>query len=125
MQGLIVAVAAAVIAWAVPAALRAAELLMFEERHCPWCERWNDEIGVVFDRTDEGKRAPLRRIDVHDRAPSDVRLLAAVNFTPTFVLAVDGREVGRIEGYPGESFFWPMLADLLDRAADARRVPDD
>ena len=29
-----------------------------------------------------------------------------IRYTPTFVLAEDGKEVGRIEGYPGDEFFW-------------------
>jgi hypothetical protein len=38
-------------------------------------------------------------------------------FTPTFVLVEDGTEAGRIEGYPGEDFFWPLLAKLIAQAA--------
>jgi hypothetical protein len=43
-------------------------------------------------------------------------------FTPTFVLVADGREVGRITGYPGEDFFWGLLQRLIeahDRAQNA------
>jgi thioredoxin-related protein len=36
-----------------------------------------------------------------------------VNFTPTFILMDDGQELGRIEGYPGENFFWAVLEKLL------------
>jgi hypothetical protein len=25
----------------------------------------------------------------------------------------EGREIGRIQGYPGGHFFWPMLQDIL------------
>ena len=95
--------------------LRAAELLMFEEDWCTWCERWNDEVGVVYHKTAEGKRAPLRRIDVHARIPDDVQLKTRVQFTPTFVLVEDGREIARIEGYPGEDFFWGLLQQMLEK----------
>lgn len=92
---------------------RAAELVMFEEAGCGWCKKWNEEIGVVYDRTYEGQRAPLRRVDVNARRPSDIAHIRVVNFTPTFVLVEDGKEYGRILGYPGEDFFWPLLNDLL------------
>ena len=36
-----------------------------------------------------------------------------VIYTPTFVLIDDGREIARLIGYPGEDFFWPILADHL------------
>ena len=35
--------------------VRAAELLMFEEKWCHWCEKWNDEIGVVYHNDDRGQ----------------------------------------------------------------------
>ena len=94
---------------------RAAELLMFEEKWCTWCERWNAEIGPIYPKTVEGKRAPLRRVDIHGQLPGDVALASRPQFTPTFVLVEDGREVGRIEGYPGEDFFWGLLDRLLKR----------
>ena len=102
---------AALAAW--PAA--AAELLMFEEAGCGWCERWNEDIGGIYAITEEGKRAPLRRIDISDPLPEGVELKMRARFTPTFVLIEDGREVGRIEGYPGPDFFWPLLDRLLEK----------
>ena len=36
-------------------------------------------------------------------------------YTPTFVLVANGEEVGRIEGYPGDAFFWGLLDRLLDK----------
>lgn len=98
--------------------VRAAELLMFEEKWCHWCERWNEEVGVIYHKTAEGKRVPLRRLDVHDPMPKDVDLATRVQFTPTFVLVEDGKEIGRIEGYPGEDFFWGLLNQML------RKLPD-
>ena len=92
-----------------------ARLLMIEEKWCEWCERWNDEIGVVYDKTVEGKQARLLRADIHEPLPAGIDLAGRPRYTPTFILLDDGREVGRIEGYPGEDFFWPMLQQLLDR----------
>jgi hypothetical protein len=31
------------------------------------------------------------------------------------VLVEDGREIGRIVGYPGADFFYPRVAELLQR----------
>jgi hypothetical protein len=41
-----------------------------------------------------------------------------VVFTPTFVLVEDGQELARIEGYPGEDFFWGLLARMLEEHTD-------
>ena len=103
---------------------RAAELLMFEEKWCHWCEKWNEEIGGIYDRTSEGKRAPLRRIDVHDAMPDDIDLKTRIQFTPTFVLVEDGKELERIEGYPGEDFFWALLGQMLEKLPEPQQRAD-
>lgn len=103
-----------------------AELVMFFEAGCPWCARWDREVGEAYERTDEGRIAPLRRVDISDARRSGIRLASAVTVTPTFVLVEDGGEVGRITGYPGADFFWGMLGELIARlpAATTRQPPE-
>ncbi len=91
-------------------------LIMAEEHGCVWCERWNEEIAPIYPKTDEGKLAPLRRIDVHDPIPEDLTFKSKPHFTPTFILVDDGIEISRIEGYPGEDFFWGLLGLMLQEA---------
>lgn len=93
-----------------------AELVMVEEHGCVWCERWNSELSAIYPKTVEGKAAPLRRMDIHDTRPDDIEFARSLHFTPTFVLVVDGVEKGRIEGYPGEDFFWGLLGRMLTDA---------
>ncbi|MGV6804452.1 MAG: hypothetical protein ACWA49_09620 [Ruegeria sp.] len=90
-------------------------LLMAEEKGCYWCAKWNEEIAHIYPKTVEGRTAPLRRYDLHSKPP-DIEFERGVHFTPTFILVEDGREVGRIEGYPGEDFFWGLLAMVFERA---------
>jgi len=88
-------------------------LLMAEEPGCVWCAAWNRELGHIYDKTGEGAAAPLRRFDITNPIPEDIVLSRAINFTPTFVLLIDGTEVSRLEGYPGEDFFWGLLGMML------------
>ena len=97
----------------------AAELIMFEQEACEWCEIWDEKIAPIYPETAEGTRAPLRRIDIHAPIPTDVAHIPPGPYTPTFVLIKNGVEVGRIRGYPGEDFFWGMLDELI------RQLPDD
>ncbi len=90
-------------------------LLMAEENGCFWCARWNKEIGHIYPKTAEGMTAPLQRFDIHGPEP-DVTFAQPVHFTPTFILVNDGAEVARIEGYPGEDFFWGLLGQMFERA---------
>lgn len=93
----------------------ALELVMFEQESCEWCEVWDSEISKVYPKTPEGKAAPLRRVDIFDPRPADLKGLRKPHFTPTFVLVEKGKEIGRIRGYPGEDFFWGMLGELLKK----------
>ena len=97
-----------------PGAVRAElRLYMFERIGCVYCKEWNAEVGDAYDKTSEGRLAPLIRVDVGDPLPAGLSVVSQPVFTPTFVLASDGQEVGRIEGYPGEDFFWGLLGQML------------
>ena len=106
---------------------RAAELVMFLATNCEWCEVWDEEVGTVYAKTEEGAHAPLRRVDIFNTRPRDLKKIKGIHFTPTFVLMEKDTEVGRITGYPGESFFWELLEGLLAKlpakGANACAVP--
>ncbi|MFZ2101743.1 MAG: transcriptional regulator [Oricola sp.] len=103
----------ACVAFSLPAA--AAELVMFEQAGCVWCMRWNNEIGSAYPNSDEGKRAPLRRVDIHKPLPDDLAGIRVERFTPTFVLVENGEEIGRMRGYTGDEFFWFLLDEMLQK----------
>lgn len=92
-------------------------LYMAEEHGCIWCARWDSEISEIYPKTPEGQAAPLVRFDVNGLPPEDVQFERRVHFTPTFILVKDGVETDRIEGYPGEDFFWGLLSMMLERAS--------
>jgi len=103
----------------------AAELVMFEAAGCPYCARWNREVAPIYPKTVEGKRAPLRRVDIAAPRPADLAAIGGVVYTPTFVLMDGGREIGRIVGYGGDEIFWSLLTDLvakLDTPNERRRA---
>ena len=98
---------------------------MFEQAGCAWCEAFDREIAPIYDKTDEGKRAPLRRLDIAGDLPADLSFLSVERLTPLFILVDKGREIGRIRGYPGEDHFWGLLGALLkqlDAEPSDRRV---
>lgn len=111
--------------WLLPLALaaQAAELVMFTDPGCPWCAAFEREIGPIYPKTEEGRRAPLRRVDIRDR-PEDLAWIEGVRMTPTFVLVDRDREVGRITGYPGADFFFGLLGNLLGKLDQPRAWRD-
>lgn len=98
------------------------QLVMYEEDGCGWCKAWTEDIGPIYPKTEEGKRAPLRRVDIHRERPVDLQEIQGTRFTPTFVLVAEGREVGRINGYPGEDFFWGLLGNLIEKYDDRHKT---
>lgn len=103
-------------AWAV-------ELVMVEQKGCYSCRLWNEEIAPIYPKTEAGQYAPLRREELRHK-PADLTYRRAINFTPTFLLVEDGQEIARLEGYPGEDFFWwhieKMLADKTEFSGSTR-----
>ncbi len=93
-------------------------LMMGTEEGCMWCARWQSEIGPIYPKTVEGQRAPLWQVDIHDPLPDGVSINRPFVFTPTFILLEDGKEIGRIEGYPGEDFFWGFLENMMPPIGD-------
>jgi len=107
----------AVAANLMPLKARAAELLMFESRSCVYCLRWERAVGAIYDKTDEAKTLPLRRIDINTQTARDVTLKSPVHYTPTFVVVDNGREIGRIEGFASDEQFWGLLNQLAAKLA--------
>lgn len=110
--------AAALQAAAGGAAVHALQLIMVEEDGCIWCEQWNRDIGPIYPKTAEGRMAPLRRVDLRATLPADLKFTRPPFYTPTFILVRDGQELSRIEGYPGEAFFWGLLGKMLKENTD-------
>jgi hypothetical protein len=100
---------------AVASGATAAELVMYRTAGCPWCARWDRAIGPIYPKTEAGRRAPLRMAHFDQAKAGDMALARPVRYSPTFVLVDGGREIGRIEGYPGEDFFWGLLEGLIQK----------
>ena len=93
----------------------AAELIVVESDDCPYCQRFHAEIGVAYPKTDEGKLAPLRLLDISQPLPKELSSVKAATVTPTFILVENNREVDRLVGYPGDEHFWFLLGEMLDK----------
>lgn len=91
-----------------------AVLVMIGDPGCPYCARFEREVAPGYRASDDGRLAPLVR---RDRRDADVAFIPKVVYSPTFIMLVRGREIGRIVGYGGADIFWMQVAALL---VDAR-----
>lgn len=110
---MLTALLVAIVTGLAPVAAMAAELVMFTRDGCPWCARFEREVAPAYHLTEEGRRAPLRRVELRAGGSQLPGLSAPVIAAPTFVLLENGREVGRITGYQGDDAFWGLLGKML------------
>lgn len=87
-----------------------AVLVMIGDPGCPYCARFEREAAPGYRASEDGQLAPLVRRDRHD---TDVAFIPRIVYSPTFVMLVRGREVGRIVGYGGADLFWMQVAGLM------------
>jgi len=98
----------------------AAELIMFEQAGCAWCEAFDREIAPIYPKPEEGQRAPLRRVNIDRPLPPDLAFIDVERLAPLFVLVDKGQEIGRIRGYPGEEHFWGLLGVMMKKLDSIR-----
>lgn len=88
-------------------------LIMVEEPGCRFCRAWDQEIAPGYRKSAEGRFAPLKRVR---RGAVELKGLAPVVYTPTFVVMRSGEELGRVVGYPGADYFYSELRPILSAA---------
>jgi hypothetical protein len=90
-----------------------AVLVMVQDPGCPYCARWEAEVGRSYRLSEEGKFAPLVP---YLRGAPEIAGIAKIVYSPTFVMFAYGHEVGRIVGYQGSTLFWMQLEPLIAKA---------
>lgn len=92
-------------------------LLMIEQVGCYVCVAFNRDIAPAYEVSPEGAVAPLIHADLRGPLPEGVTLTSRPFVTPTFILLdLEGQEIGRLIGFPGEDFFWPYINEMFDTA---------
>lgn len=89
-------------------------LIVVEREDCIYCKKFDREIAQAYPLTDEGKQAPLIRIQA-DQWPKEYAQIQKESLTPTFILVHKNEEVSRLRGYPGDEYFWFLLGEMLEK----------
>lgn len=104
--------AAPVTAWA-----DGLRLLMVERTGCYYCIVFKRDVEPIYNRAPEGQIAPLVHYNLRDPLPEGITLASRAFVTPTFILLdAQGQELDRLTGYPGDDFFWPYIAAMIEKA---------
>lgn len=91
-------------------------LMMIEQDGCVYCAAWDREIGPGYATSRQGRAAPLLVVDIDGPWPDGLVLDRRPTLTPTFILLRGGDELSRLEGYPGDRYFYSLIDDMLRKA---------
>ena len=94
-------------------AASAAELVFVEVMGCVYCIRFNKQMAHNYQASSTGKAVPLRRVNLRQRWPADLKQVDRPPYTPVFILVENGEEVGRFNGYVNPQRFNHDLQRLL------------
>ena len=92
-------------------AIASTRLVMVTSDHCPFCQAWERDVGVVYDKSPYAPALPLTQVDMGSAMPEGVALLKPVVGTPTFLIIRDGKEIDRQRGYDDAEVFWWWLSE--------------
>ena len=86
---------------------------MITDESCIVCQIWENEVGVIYPKTEVSKLFPIERIQYSELTDEFKVEVPNIFGTPTFVFLLDGSEIGRIEGYTDPEMFWWLVDDIL------------
>ena len=92
-------------------AIASTRLIMVTSDHCPFCQAWERDVGVLYDKSPYAPSLPLTRVDMESAMPEGVALQTPVLGTPTFLIIQNGREIDRQRGYNDAEMFWWWLSE--------------
>ena len=92
-------------------AIASTRLVMVTSDHCPFCQAWERDVGVLYDKSPYAPSLPLKRVDIGSAMPEGVSLQSPVLGTPTFLIIHNGQEIDRQRGYDNAEMFWWWLSD--------------
>ena len=90
-----------------------ARLIMITSEYCPYCQAWERDVGVVFNKSPYAAKLPLTRVEIGRKMPNNVVLKKPIIGTPTFLIIRNGREIDRQRGYQDEEMFYWWLSEHM------------
>ncbi len=92
------------------------ELIVLEANGCLYCSLFRRDVLPTFTASEQGRALPVRFLDINDLEGAGLELQSGVDVVPTFVVARDHKEIGRIPGYVGPENFYHAIEYLLSTA---------
>lgn len=78
-----------------------ARLVVYEIEGCAYCAEFRRVVLPAYWGSRQAAEMPIEIVDLNALGTNGHALRHRLDVVPTFVVIDDGREIGRIEGYPG------------------------
>lgn len=96
-----------------PAPATNLQLVVLEVEGCIYCDVFRQRLLPAYNASKQGKRAPVRFVDINDPALGDLGLTQPVGMVPTFIMMENNQEIGRIPGLMGREDFFRAVDFML------------
>ncbi|MBU1212876.1 MAG: thioredoxin family protein [Alphaproteobacteria bacterium] len=89
------------------------QLIVLETDGCVYCDVFRRRLLAAYQSSKQGKRAPIRFVNINDPALGDLGLTQPVGIVPTFIMLENNQEIGRIPGLMGHQDFFRAIDYML------------
>ncbi|MBU2581898.1 MAG: thioredoxin family protein [Alphaproteobacteria bacterium] len=89
------------------------QLVVLEVDGCIYCDVFRQRLLPAYQSSKQGKRAPIRFVDINDPALGDFGLTQPIGTVPTFIMLENNQEIGRIPGLMGREDFFKAVDWML------------
>lgn len=89
------------------------QLVVLEVDGCVYCDVFRRQMLAAYKASKQGKKAPIRFVDINDPALGDIGLTQPVGMVPTFIMLENNQEIGRIPGLMGRQDFFRAIDYIL------------
>ena len=93
----------------IPAAIPQMELVVLEVDGCIYCNVFRKRHLANYKASRQGKKIPIRFVNINDPAIGHLGLTQPVGIVPTFVVLQNNEEIGRIPGLVGHREFYAAI----------------
>ena len=87
------------------------ELVMFSSPLCTHCVHFEQNVAPGYKDHALSKIAPLSSVNMDEQGTGIYHLKEPIEVLPTFVIIKNGKEVGRLAGYPEQTYFLTFIRD--------------
>ncbi|MCH9808358.1 MAG: thioredoxin family protein [Alphaproteobacteria bacterium] len=89
------------------------QLVVLEVPGCIYCGIFRRQLLPNYKASKQGRKVPVRFVDLNDPALGEIGLTQPVGVVPTFVVLENNQEIGRIPGYVSHHDFFKAIDHIL------------